>query len=179
MLKPHKRPDFNRGTKACTDEEVTRVKILHFSDTHLGYSEYSALDPAGINQRESDVYQAFVQAIDKSIELKPVVAIHSGDLFDNVRPANRAINMAMTQFRRLSEAGIAVVVIAGNHSAPKIRTTGSIFQSLAQLRGVFPIYDGEYKLIRIGEIAVHGISDSPTVEELEQNLRRAEPILPP
>ena len=40
------------------------MRVLHVSDTHLGFSAFSRLDPIeGINQRESDFYDAFRQAV--------------------------------------------------------------------------------------------------------------------
>ena len=48
------------------------MKIIHFSDTHLGFSEYSKLDPeTGINQREQDFYNAWNYIIDDILKQKP------------------------------------------------------------------------------------------------------------
>ncbi len=72
------------------------MRLIHFSDTHLGYGAFSKLDVSeGINQREADFYSAFQQAINRMIELKPDFVVHSGDLFDTVRPQNRAIDFAL------------------------------------------------------------------------------------
>lgn len=79
------------------------MRIVHFSDTHLGFSAYSKIDPSdGVNAREKDFYNAFRQAVDKAIELKPDAVVHAGDLFDVPRPTNRAIVFAQEQLIRLS-----------------------------------------------------------------------------
>ena len=40
------------------------MRVLHVSDTHLGYTAYSKLDENGYNQRESDVFDSFKQSVD-------------------------------------------------------------------------------------------------------------------
>ena len=71
------------------------MKILHVADTHLGYSAYRKVTEDGINQREVDVYDAFKQFVDYAVKSKPDLIIHAGDLFDSVRPNNRAITFAI------------------------------------------------------------------------------------
>ena len=79
------------------------MKFLHVSDTHLGYSAYRKSTEDGINQRELDVYNAFERFVDYALKIKPDLIIHAGDLFDAVRPNNRAITFAIKQLIRLSE----------------------------------------------------------------------------
>jgi len=104
------------------------MKILHVADTHLGYSAYRKATDDGINRREMDVYNAFEQFVDYAVDIKPDIIIHAGDLFDNVRPNNRAISFAVDQLNRLSKKQIPTVLIAGNHEHPKLRETGHIFK---------------------------------------------------
>ena len=107
------------------------MRFVHFSDTHLGFSDLNKIDATtGINQRESDFYRAWWQAIDKILELKPDFVVHAGDLFQTPRPNNRAIRVGLEGIQRLNDADIPFVVVAGNHSTPRIRQTGSIFESI-------------------------------------------------
>src|SRR3990172_1178968 len=115
------------------------MRIFHFSDTHIGHGVGNRLSAAGINQREEDLYAAFRWAVDRALSSKPDLVIHSGDLFDEVRPNNRAIKVAFDGFRRLSEAGLEVVMISGNHDTPRLRETGSIFALFEGLKGVHEI----------------------------------------
>ena len=72
------------------------MRIIHFSDTHLGHGDYSAIDQeTGLNQREVDIYNVFREIIDYILESKPDLVIHAGDLFDMVRPSNKAISEAL------------------------------------------------------------------------------------
>jgi exonuclease SbcD len=111
------------------------VKIVHLSDTHLGFRQLHRVNDAGRNEREQDVYDAFERAISKIIELAPVVAIHAGDLFDSYHPSSAALGVALDGLRRLREAGIPVVVIAGNHSSPRVAAAEHIFSVLERFGG--------------------------------------------
>ena len=52
------------------------------------------------------------------------VVIHSGDVFDSVRPATHVIIGFLKQTARITaRAGIPYVVAAGNHETPRLRTT--------------------------------------------------------
>ncbi|HAW59845.1 MAG TPA: exonuclease SbcCD subunit D, partial [Actinobacteria bacterium] len=126
------------------------MRVVHISDTHLGYTAYRGLDPElGINQREADIFAVFKQAIDKILEISPDLVLHTGDLFDSVRPSNRSLSLALEQLLRLSTVGIPVVIIAGNHSMPKMRDTGSVFQLFTLFPNFFPVYKGRYETISI------------------------------
>ena len=114
------------------------MRLIHFSDTHLGFTESAKVDPeTGINFREQDVYRAFNAVIDHAISRKPDLVIHAGDLFHSARPSNRAIVSALVGFQRLSAARIPVVLIAGNHSVPRVAATGCIFEAMRAEAVVF------------------------------------------
>jgi len=138
------------------------LKIIHVADTHLGYSAYRKVCDEdgpfkGLNQREVDTYLSFKKFVDRALELSPDVVLHSGDLFDSVRPSNRALAFALEQLVRLSEADIPVVLIAGNHSTPRIRETGSVFRLFEHLPNITPVYKGAYEQISIDDLTVHAI----------------------
>ena len=147
------------------------MKIIHFSDTHLGHGDYSALDSeTGINQREVDIYKVFREIIDYILESKPDLVVHAGDLFDSVRPSNKAISVAYEQFYRLSKDNIPLVVIAGNHSTPRQRTKETIFRIFDFIQNVYPVYRGHYKKIIINNCAIHAIPHTYSQLELEENI---------
>ena len=122
------------------------LKIVHLADTHLGFSAYRKITKDGLNQREVDVYDAFRKAVDKILEIKPDLIIHAGDLFDSVRPNNRAIKFALNQLLRISKNNIPMIVIAGNHETPKLSETGHIFSIFEHIENVYPVYN-EYRRI--------------------------------
>lgn len=154
------------------------MKIFHLADTHLGFSAYNKLEPdSGLNQREIDFYSAFQRFVDIALETMPDLILHSGDLFDSVRPTNRAISIAMDQLLRLSKAKIPIVIIAGNHSTPRLRETGSVFRLFEHLDHVYPIYKDQYECIEFPEIElkVHAIPHCTDADALNNALEQLEP----
>lgn len=142
------------------------MHIIHFSDTHLGHQQYPRLDANGFNQREMDHYAAFHAVIDAAVEKRPDVVIHAGDLFDGVRPSNRALREAMNGFLKLSNAGIETIVIAGNHEHPKLRSTGSPFGLFAHLPHIHVVFKGKPESFSIAGKTVHAVPQCNTAEEL-------------
>ena len=88
------------------------MKFAHISDTHLGQYR-SKID------RENDTYDAFSQAIAKSIEAKVDFVILSGDIFDRSKPPNKAIVLLMQQLKLLKQKNIETYFILGDHDQPK------------------------------------------------------------
>jgi len=111
------------------------VKLAHLADLHLGFRQYYRQTPAGINQREADVANAFRAAVDGVIAARPDAVLIAGDLFHAVRPTNFSIVFAFRQLQRLREAlpDAPVVVVAGNHDTPRSSETGSILRLYEEL----------------------------------------------
>ena len=152
------------------------MRIVHLSDTHLGHSEYSRFSPdSGTNQREADMYGVFREITDYVVESKPDLVVHAGDLFDSIRPSNRAIAEAMRQMARIAREDIPVVVIAGNHSTPRMSSTDTIFRVLEYLPGIRPVFGGRYEKVAVGDCAVHCIPHCYSDEDLKDGLKRLKP----
>jgi DNA repair protein SbcD/Mre11 len=155
------------------------VEILHVSDTHLGLQAYNRLTSEGLNQREMDFQDAFGRFVDEALRSPPDLVVHSGDLFDVVRPSNRAIAFALQQVRRLSQAGIPTVLVSGNHEAPRLRETGCIFRVFEGLPYVHPVYRGEYEALRLstrsGDVIVHAVPQTLAQADFSQELMKAAP----
>ncbi len=64
------------------------MKLIHFSDTHLGFNDLDAVSEIGINQREADFYDTFRQVIDAILLEKPHYVIHIGNLVHHPSPSN-------------------------------------------------------------------------------------------
>lgn len=113
------------------------LRVCHLADVHLGYRRYNRLTKSGLNQREVDVNLAFQEAITRIISLKPDLVVIAGDLFHSVRPSNSVITFCFRQLRRLArESSAEVVIIGGNHEAPKRADTGSVLQILSEIERV-------------------------------------------
>lgn len=152
------------------------MKVLHFSDTHLGYNELDRMTSKGINLREQDFYDSFSQVIDEAIALKPDIVIHSGDFFHRPSPANRPMTVALEQIQRLSDEGIPIVIIAGNHETPRTVYTSPILRALKTIKGVYPIFSQAYEQIEMGELVVHGLPHINDGKVLLKEMNRIAPI---
>ena len=154
------------------------MRILHCADTHLGYSAYRKVTEDGVNQREIDIYNAFTQCIDYAVRTKPDLVMHAGDLFDAVRPTNRAITVAVQQILRLSKENIPFIVISGNHETPKLKETGNIFTIFEHLAHVYPIHNNRYETISLKikdeTVVIHAIPQCQTPKEFESNFKKME-----
>jgi len=155
------------------------MKFLHISDTHLGYSAYRKITKEGINQREIDIYNAFKQFVEYSIKSKPDFIIHSGDLFDSVRPNNRAITFAIKQIIRLSKKNIPFIVIAGNHEHPKLKETGHIFSIFDHIDNVYPIYNAKYETLNFNieskKVLIHAVPQCELKTKFNEELKKISP----
>ena len=156
------------------------MRLAHLADTHLGFSAYRRLSDEGVNIREQDVYDAFGRCIDHIIKMRPDVVVHAGDLFDGVRPNNRAISVALSQIRRLSEEQIPLILIAGNHETPRLRETGSIFRIFDHLAYVHAVYQGEYESFEIDgdmqeSMMVHAVPHVSSQESFEKIISSISP----
>ena len=152
------------------------MRVLHVSDTHLGYTAYSKLDENGYNQRESDVFDSFKQSVDKALELKVDAVLHAGDLFDSIRPSNRAIHFALAQILRLSEADVPLIAISGNHSSPRLRETGSVFRLFEHLKNVSVVYAGAYQTIELDDVLVHCVPHCATQSAFIEEVQKVAPV---
>ncbi len=151
--------------------------ILHFSDTHLGYQAFDRVDDtSGVNAREADIYAVFEHIIDRAIAERPAVVVHSGDFFHRPSPSNRALTHALEQLRRLSDAQIPIVILAGNHETPRTFYNSPILRALRTLRGVYPIFSEAWETYCFDQIAVHGVPHINDEQALRRELMRMEPL---
>jgi DNA repair protein SbcD/Mre11 len=110
---------------------TSALRIAHVSDTHLGYRALPHQDPlTGRNQRSVDVERAFSLAVDDILRQNVDLVVHAGDVFHQSRPSWHAMRHFLTEMRRIENAGITSVVIAGNHDTPRYRAGGSVFEVL-------------------------------------------------
>ena len=149
------------------------MRVFHVSDTHLGYAAFAKIDQArGLNQREADFYDSFERFVNICLKEEPDLVLHTGDLFDSVRPSNRAISFAMEQLRRLSDAGIEFIAISGNHETPRLRETGSVFKILEHVPSCRFSYEEEFLRIEKDSLEIICIPHS-TNEQFRKNLKVA------
>lgn len=149
------------------------MRIGHFADTHLGFQRWGYPDRDGFNQRETDIYKVFNEAIEQMLDRKVEAVIHAGDLFENHHPPTRAIEVALDGLKRLINAGIPVVAVPGNHSTPRNPMAAHVFGLLERF-GVKTIHGGPGQ-VRVGDLMVTGIPHDHRPDTLREQIRAAQP----
>ncbi len=150
------------------------MKIIHMADTHLGFQGFSKIDDTGRNLMEEHIYRDFNNAIDKVIELKPDAVIHAGDVFHHVRPRIKPLYVFKQSLERLKDAGIPVVVISGNHDAPKSRAALSPFYLYNGIDGIHIAHSYRYERFEIGDHVFHCIPFCLDQDDYLEEFRKIE-----
>lgn len=111
------------------------MRLVATADWHLGHRRFDRMTKDGINVREADVGRTFVTLINRMIALAPDVILVGGDIFDKVNPGNLAIVHAYAELSRLRAAlpETIIVMVLGNHDAPKSSSAGCIVPLFSNL----------------------------------------------
>ena len=111
------------------------MKILHFADLHLGVETYGNLDPAtGLPTRMLDILRTLDEAVEYAINNEVDVVVFCGDTYKNRDPSQTQQREFAKRLRQLSQEGIAVFLLIGNHDLPNAigrATAVEIFDTLA------------------------------------------------
>lgn len=97
------------------------MKLLHVSDWHLGRTTHGA-------SRAADHDAVIDEMVASARSFAPDLVLHTGDLFDSVRPGYDELHRAIDALERLA-ALAPVVVLRGNHDS------GALFSVFARLLG--------------------------------------------
>ncbi|MEZ4942491.1 MAG: DNA repair exonuclease [Saprospiraceae bacterium] len=152
------------------------MRILHVSDTHLGFQAFDVVNEKGINAREQDMYTVFEHTVNRILEIKPDAVIHSGDFFHRPSPSNRALTFGLEQLRRVCDAGIPVYIIAGNHETPKTVYTSPILRAFGSLPCVQPFFGEAWESAELDGVIIHGLPHINDNRILQEQLERLEPV---
>jgi exonuclease SbcD len=113
---------------------MTRIRLLHFADLHVGMENYGRLDPAtGVNGRVLDFLHRIDELIDYGLEREVDVVIFAGDAFKARNPTPTYQRAFARRVKRLADAGVPVVLLVGNHDLPTMVQRASsvdIFRTL-------------------------------------------------
>ncbi len=96
--------------------------------------------------------RAYERVVDEALARDVDLVLHSGDVFDTVRPATHVIIHFLKQTARITAgAGIPYLVIAGNHETPRLRTTTAAL---------------EYANL-VNAVSVHGFEQEYLAQEID------------
>jgi len=83
------------------------IKFAHIADSHLGGWRQPEMQDLNM--------QSFKKAIDICIEEKVEFCLFAGDLFDSAFPPIEILKDTFGEFKKLKDAGIKSILIAGSH----------------------------------------------------------------
>ena len=91
-------------------------RILHFADAHIDIANYGRRDPAsGLPLRILDFLASLDEIVDTSIKEKVDCVLFAGDAYKDQNPAPTFQREWGQRVMRLSEAGIPIILLVGNH----------------------------------------------------------------
>ncbi|MCF2136485.1 MAG: metallophosphoesterase [Candidatus Thorarchaeota archaeon] len=132
------------------------VKIAHISDSHLGAAAFQ------LTERKEDMRACFQQAIEKALEHKPDILVHTGDLFDSPEPAPEDMQIAIEMFKKVRDARVHAFIVQGNHDLPGKRWDVSPVVALERAGLAITTIEDQHREFRLqinGEqIEVHLVS---------------------
>ena len=107
------------------------MKILHTSDWHLGAR-------LGRHDRLADQQAALRGLLGIANEAQPNLVLHTGDVFDSLRPPYEALQLGVQALARL--AAIApTVVVCGNHDSPQLLRIIHSLAGMAEARRLWMV----------------------------------------
>jgi len=102
---------------------------------HLGVESYGRIDPAsGLSSRFHDFLATFDKLVDYALEKRVDLVLFCGDAFKSRDPSQTQQREFARRIKRLSEGGISVFLLIGNHDLPNAvgrATTTEIYDTLA------------------------------------------------
>ena len=110
------------------------MRILHFSDLHIGVENYGRVDPeTGLSTRLSDFLDTYEEVVSYALENRVDLVLFCGDAYKSRDPSQTHQREFARRIARLSAEGIPVFLLAGNHDMPHVfgrATALEIFQTL-------------------------------------------------
>src|SRR3989344_5861943 len=95
------------------------MRLLHFSDIHIGMENYAKLDPeTGLSTRLLDFFETFDFIVDTAIKETVDAVVFAGDAYKTRDPNPTQQRGFGQRIKKLAKAGIPVVLVIGNHDTP-------------------------------------------------------------
>ena len=111
------------------------MRILHFSDLHIGVENYGRIDPAtGLSTRLGDFLDSLEQVVEFALTQKVDLVLLAGDVYKGRDPSQTHQREFARRIHRISTAGIPVFLLVGNHDLPNSSSRANaveIFPTLA------------------------------------------------
>jgi exonuclease SbcD len=110
------------------------MRILHFSDLHIGVENYGRIDPdTGLSTRLGDFLGSLDQVVEYALTRQVDLVLLAGDAYKGRDPSQTQQREFARRLARLSSAGIPAFLLVGNHDLPNAvsrATAVEIFSTL-------------------------------------------------
>ncbi len=95
------------------------MRLLHFSDIHIGMENYAKLDPeTGLSTRLLDFFKTFDFIVDLAIKEAVDAVVFAGDAYKTRDPNPTQQRGFGERIKRLAKSGIPTILVVGNHDTP-------------------------------------------------------------
>ena len=95
------------------------MRILHFSDLHIGVENYGRPDPkTGLSTRLGDFLDSLDQVVEFALDEGVDLVLLAGDAYKGRDPTQTHQREFAKRLNRLSHAGIPTFLLVGNHDLP-------------------------------------------------------------
>ena len=95
------------------------MRILHFSDLHIGVENYGRPDPkTGLSTRLGDFLDSLDQVVEFALDEGADLVLLAGDAYKGRDPTQTHQREFAKRLNRLSQAGIPTFLLVGNHDLP-------------------------------------------------------------
>jgi DNA repair protein SbcD/Mre11 len=95
------------------------MRILHFSDLHIGVENYGRIDPeTGLSTRLGDFLAALDEVVEYALTQNVDLVLLAGDAYKGRDPSQTHQREFARRLSRLSTAGIPAFLLIGNHDLP-------------------------------------------------------------
>ena len=95
------------------------MRILHFSDLHIGVENYGRTDPeTGLSTRLGDFLDSLDQVVEFALNEGVDLVLLAGDAYKGRDPTQTHQREFAKRLNRLSQAGIPTFLLVGNHDLP-------------------------------------------------------------
>ncbi len=110
------------------------MRIVHFSDLHIGVENYGQTDPeTGLSTRLADFLSSLDEVVEYALTEDVDLVLLAGDAYKGRDPSQTHQREFAKRLSRLSEASIPSFLLVGNHDLPNAvsrATAVEIFQTL-------------------------------------------------
>ena len=111
------------------------MRILHFSDVHIGVESYGSTDPdTGLSTRLMDFLATFDEVVDFALNNSVDLVLFAGDAYKSRDPSQTHQREFARRIARLSREGVPVFLLVGNHDLPHVASRATaldIFPTLS------------------------------------------------